>query len=457
MGIEGIAHADEIFLDQGPGFAFYADPAGALNDNVEFDKQTFAAYANAVVLAKLLLLHELQLPGFAPSPSDGQLSKLVTDHLGWRAYDWSLLNVVGNHGGNIFTTTLPKPGETIDEIRESGLFLGTKLFLEDRPLDGRPWLRSIDGDHMWRVDSRTIESTQYRVSVPFAANPTATWVLGDLDPGQYRVDVNWLVNVSQRFDNPADEVEPFDVKPASDALYEIFDNNVSRGTFTRNQGLFNADVEFDGRAFDTLGTVTINSGILKVVLRRNAGGDPRESLIAGPVLATLLAPDAVPTLIRRSLNPDTLLPDPINDQTFSDSGDADWDDLVYATGNGNFPLWESEHLRPIFLTLFTDWQNGGANFPVLGDEPSPDPNFVTLIPDVTIASYVSAFGPAPASDVPPWRRRAQCVRPDDSPVRIRHLLRCDHWRRRPRRHARAHGRGHCALHVERDWTSPRSR
>ncbi|HEY3486170.1 MAG TPA: hypothetical protein VGK49_12350, partial [Ilumatobacteraceae bacterium] len=407
MGVQGIAHADEIFLDQGPGFAFYDDPVGPLNDNVEFDKQKFAAYKNAVVLAKLLLLHELPQPVLPGSASNGQLSKLVVDHLGG-TYDWTLLNVVGSHGGNIFTTTLPMPGQTIDEIRESGMFLRTKLFLEDRPLDGRPWLRSIDGDHMWRTDYRTMESLEYRVSVPFASDPTAEWTFDAPAPGQYRVDANWLVNVSQRFDNPADDVEPFDVQPAIDAVYEIFDGATSRGTFSKNQGLFNSDVVFGTRAFDTLATVQIDSGILRVVLRRGPAALPRQSLVAGPILVTSIA-TGVSTVVARALDKDTLAPiappnadgDLVPDRAFADSGDDDWDDLVYATGNGNFPLWESEHLRPIFLTLFTDWQNGGENFPVLGDLPSPDPNFVALIPDTTIASYVSAFSPAPPSDVPP--------------------------------------------------------
>jgi hypothetical protein len=41
-------------------------------------------------------------------------------------------------------------------------------------------------------------------------------------------------------------------------------------------------------------------------------------------------------------------------------------------GRGNFPVWESCLLRPAFRTLFTDWENGSANFPDLGDTASPD-------------------------------------------------------------------------------------
>lgn len=44
-------------------------------------------------------------------------------------------------------------------------------------------------------------------------------------------------------------------------------------------------------------------------------------------------------------------------------------------GSGNFPIWESCVLRDDgFRALFTDWENGSANFPDLGDAPSTDPN-----------------------------------------------------------------------------------
>lgn len=43
-------------------------------------------------------------------------------------------------------------------------------------------------------------------------------------------------------------------------------------------------------------------------------------------------------------------------------------------GSGNMPIWESCVLRPTFRTLYTDWENGAANFPDLGDSVSVDPN-----------------------------------------------------------------------------------
>ena len=46
-----------------------------------------------------------------------------------------------------------------------------------------------------------------------------------------------------------------------------------------------------------------------------------------------------------------------------------------SAGEGNFPLWESCILRDdVFRTVFTDWENGPAQFPDLGDPTSTDPN-----------------------------------------------------------------------------------
>jgi hypothetical protein len=49
-------------------------------------------------------------------------------------------------------------------------------------------------------------------------------------------------------------------------------------------------------------------------------------------------------------------------------------DEALDAGNDTFPLWESCLLRPTFTTLYRDWENGNAQFPALGDAPSPDPS-----------------------------------------------------------------------------------
>ena len=41
----------------------------------------------------------------------------------------------------------------------------------------------------------------------------------------------------------------------------------------------------------------------------------------------------------------------------SELNDVGWVQLGYDGGSGNFPLWESEVLRPVFRYYFRDWQN----------------------------------------------------------------------------------------------------
>ena len=65
----------------------------------------------------MLLLQETDPLG---AVSLEQLSKLMNDGLAAAGqpatYDWSKLNVWGDHGGSILTTTLPKPAERTDIV-----------------------------------------------------------------------------------------------------------------------------------------------------------------------------------------------------------------------------------------------------------------------------------------------------------------------------------------------------
>jgi hypothetical protein len=115
MGIEGIANTEELsFSDLGPGdsgIVYHEGAVGHMDPNVEFDKEKFAAYADSVTLAKMLLLQETDPLGVG-TIGDDQLSALMEAILG-ESYDWGLLNMVGDHGGNVMTTTLPKPAVDI--------------------------------------------------------------------------------------------------------------------------------------------------------------------------------------------------------------------------------------------------------------------------------------------------------------------------------------------------------
>jgi len=90
----------------------------------------------------------------------------------------------------------------------------------------------------------------------------------------------------------------------------------------------------------------------------------------------------------------------ITQGAYSESGPG-WTDFGYKAGNGNFPLWESDLLRPEFRKLFKDWHNPDAipdyRFPDLGDATSNDPNDTAgLTWDATIPNLATPFDPSPA-------------------------------------------------------------
>ena len=60
------------------------------------------------------------------------------------------------------------------------------------------------------------------------------------------------------------------------------------------------------------------------------------------------------------------------------------------------PIWESCVARPVFRTLFSDWENGQQQFPDLGDRVSSDPG---SDPNPPTSSFTLAAGSAFYSDV----------------------------------------------------------
>ena len=60
-------------------------------------------------------------------------------------------------------------------------------------------------------------------------------------------------------------------------------------------------------------------------------------------------------------------------------------------GTGQFPIWESCVLRPAFRELFVDWENGGLDFPDLGDLPSLDPASNPGAPQLELAIAGRSF------------------------------------------------------------------
>ena len=354
MHVIGAANSEEVpdRVQDIPGVTFYPGATGFLNDNVEFDKLKFAAYANSVTLSKLLLLSEDDPMG-GPAGAPGQLSQLIRNMTPNAGYDFGLLNLNGSHGGNIMTATLPMPGVTV-----------TALDAQQQPYtklaDARPWLVSIDTDHEWRVDSRTALTEQFRVH-PAGGTDTATWTFANLTPGEYTVEASWLANIT--------------FTPSSNAIYEITHSGGTKVTVPKDQTTFPVDDQADGLAFSKLATVTITGSTLQVALKSSADG----SVIAGPV-----------RLVRAG-HPEerhVIVPGADNGMTGTYASTGTWGPLKYNTGTGNFPLWESDMLRePVFRKLFVDWQNGGANFPDFGDATSKDPNEDASIHAHPIPSY----------------------------------------------------------------------
>ena len=119
--------------------SFHQNAVGRLKDNVSFDKTEFAAYADSVMLAKLLLL-------------DGNgLSQVMTDLVGSN-YDYMLMQPNVSDAletalqFNIMLATLPNVTDLSPIRNEAGP-------LSTQDLQSQ-WLYSIDTDSPWRRDNQ---------------------------------------------------------------------------------------------------------------------------------------------------------------------------------------------------------------------------------------------------------------------------------------------------------------
>lgn len=61
-------------------------------------------------------------------------------------------------------------------------------------------------------------------------------------------------------------------------------------------------------------------------------------------------------------------------------------------GHGNYPIWESCLARPVFARLYRDWENGLAQFPALGDAPSPQPGEAAPVPAIALSGNTVEVG-----------------------------------------------------------------
>ncbi len=272
LGIHSQPATDPIVSDN-PNFVFFDRPQTVVGPDIEFDTTRFAAFADAVTLGKLILLQENPVDGDVASA--GQLSTLVNNTLAdlgtplSTPYDWSLLNMNGNDGGNVLTTTLQKPGVMVEATLADGT---TEQVLSD----AQPWLLQIDGDHNWRQDSLIVSDLAYRVApqATGTATASASWTIPVVAGQAYQLQASWMSNVTERING-----QP--INPATNAHYQVFDgvNPTPIADFFVNQHDLSNEVSDGTFAYNVLGSVTSASGTLRVVLDNVADGD----VLAGPV------------------------------------------------------------------------------------------------------------------------------------------------------------------------------
>jgi hypothetical protein len=85
---------------------------------------------------------------------------------------------------------------------------------------------------------------------------TATWQLTSLAAGTYAVQASW----------------PGWYNHATNATYRLYDGNTLRASASINQVLEPVGPSYNGRPFQTLANVQVNSGTLRIVLDNNANG-----------------------------------------------------------------------------------------------------------------------------------------------------------------------------------------
>lgn len=221
----------------------YEDAHGRLKDSAEFNKETFAPYTNSVTMTELLLLQEwdpmriersfdpFEEPSINNADHPRTLSHLLSDLTG-ESYDFSLLNNFGQHGGSLFTATLPG-------VRDEFGMLVADSTQYRQPFDHDVWFRSMDGNTMWRSDSAS------RFADLFRFKPTNTGAIGEafqapdvpgyveykidrLVPGEnYALQTDWILN---------NQLHLFgEFSPAAAARYEIRDGDTVLEAVTIDQ------------------------------------------------------------------------------------------------------------------------------------------------------------------------------------------------------------------------------
>jgi Matrixin/Protein of unknown function (DUF1573) len=117
-------------------------------------------------------------------------------------------------------------------------------------------------------------SVRYNSAGPNGA--TASWQQTGLTAGNYQVQATW--NAASNH--------------TGSAVYQIYDGTTLRQTVTVDQRPNPSGASFGGVLFQTLGTVLVNSGALRVVLSNSASGD----VVADAVRIVSTSPPPMPTV-----------------------------------------------------------------------------------------------------------------------------------------------------------------
>ena len=278
LGFEGKDHLrpfqEGLGTDVFDNIMFYDGARSGLKDNVEFDKQEFAAYANSVTFGKLMLLqeelvNESPVAGDQPKVLSRLMSDLVTDDVNDGSnyfYDYATHQLNGNHGGNILTTTMANVSDQFGQSVDA-----TTIY--EAPVDGNLWITSIDTDHTWRQDSRTQRSLRFRFHKTGTGDNQTSWVFNGIDNGTYRVQTDWLLNnlLTDQGNSIPSSQAPYTIQAGGSSTTVLVDQK----QFPNDEIVFPEfpDVELAGQAWHNLAEVTVNDGTLRVTLSDDDGNN----------------------------------------------------------------------------------------------------------------------------------------------------------------------------------------
>ncbi|MGD8593542.1 MAG: VCBS repeat-containing protein, partial [Gammaproteobacteria bacterium] len=251
----------------------FGNVRGDLKPNAEFDKDKFAAFANARMMSKLVLLQETVVRG-VDDVRGGQdpktISKLLSDLIG-QPYDFAAMTLNGNHGGSLITAVMPgvvdEYGQPVSALAKYGL-----------PLSADPWMSTIDSDAIWRANSETATSEQYRKNRATTSGEVE-WTFAVDSGASYFVQADWLTNNS--------------LMPAM-GQYQLFDDlNPIGGPIVVDQSTFPSGTRPDGTDWVNgedwgnlvlgLTPINVSSGILRIVFTATPGAVAEAVVVAGRV------------------------------------------------------------------------------------------------------------------------------------------------------------------------------